>query len=239
MTGSLKVFRMGAGPDGMATRRRSFLVRTAPARHRIAAGRQGGARAVSYAVIRRRPAARGGAEADSGTPFVIEESTAHLVSLASRLFTRALQERLGRYGVSVAQWSMLLLLWEEESLTQKELSRRQQIEEPTAARTLQRMERDGLIRREQDRDDNRRRRVVLTETRARALWRAGAGSAGGRRPRNPRALRRREEAPPQPARLRRGAAGLALPCRSRDGAPRRLAKPMHNRVTALRRKFGN
>ena len=58
---------------------------------------------------------------------------------------------------------MLLLLWEEESLTQKELSRRQQIEEPTAARTLQRMERDGLIRRAQDRDDNRRRRVVLTE----------------------------------------------------------------------------
>ena len=72
---------------------------------------------------------------------MIEESTAHLVSLASRLFSRALQERLGRYGVSVAQWSMLLLLWEEESLTQKELSRRQQIEEPTAARTLQRMER--------------------------------------------------------------------------------------------------
>ena len=119
---------------------------------------------MSYAVIRRRPATtRGGAETGGATPFVIEESTAHLVSLASRLFTRALQERLGRYGVSVAQWSMLLLLWEEESLTQKELSRRQQIEEPTTARTLQRMERDGLIQRVQDSDDNRRRRVVLTE----------------------------------------------------------------------------
>ena len=118
---------------------------------------------MSYAVIRRRPAARGEAEADGGTPFVIEESAAHLVALASRLFTRALQERLGRYGVSVAQWSMLLLLWEEEGLTQKELSRRQQVEEPTAARTLQRMERDGLIWRMQDGEDNRRRRVVLTE----------------------------------------------------------------------------
>ena len=79
---------------------------------------------MSYEVIRRRPAARGGDETSGATPFVIEgESTAHLVSLASRLFSRALQERLGRYGVSVAQWSMLLLLWEEESLTQKELSR--------------------------------------------------------------------------------------------------------------------
>ena len=111
---------------------------------------------MSYEVIRRRPAARGGNETSGATPFVIEESTAHLVSLASRLFSRALQERLGRYGVSVAQWSMLLLLWEEESLTQKELSRRQQIEEPTAARTLQRMERDGLIRRVPDQQDGRR-----------------------------------------------------------------------------------
>ncbi len=118
---------------------------------------------MSYAVIRRRPASRGEAESEGTTPFVIEESAAHLVSLAARLFSRALQERLGRYGVSVAQWSMLLLLWEEESLTQKELSRRQQIEEPTTARTLQRMERDGLIRRVRDGDDSRRRRVVLTE----------------------------------------------------------------------------
>ena len=152
------IFRMTPDPNGIAP----FPVRTG----RRTIGLQGavrGAIAVSYAVIRRRPAARGGADTGSATPFVIEESTAHLVALASRLFSRALQERLGRYGVSVAQWSMLLLLWEEESLTQKELSRRQQIEEPTAARTLQRMERDGLIRRVQDKEDSRRRRVVLTE----------------------------------------------------------------------------
>ena len=143
-------------------RRQPFPVRVCP-RTMGSSQVDGGTSAVSYAVIRRRPAARGVAEPGGATPFVIEESTAHLVSLASRLFARALQERLGRYGVSVAQWSMLLLLWEEESLTQKELSRRQQIEEPTAARTLQRMERDGLIRRVRDRDDSRRRRVVLTE----------------------------------------------------------------------------
>ncbi len=118
---------------------------------------------MSYAIMRRRPAARGEADASGATPFVIEESTAHLIALAARLFTRALDERLGRHGVSVAQWSMLLLLWEEERLTQKELSRRQQIEEPTAARTLHRMERDGLIRRVRDEKDRRRHHVMLTE----------------------------------------------------------------------------
>ena len=155
------VFRMAPGSAGIPPAA-PFLVRAC----RRTIGLKRGvkrASAVSYAVIRRRPAAAGGDETSGATPFVIEESTAHLVSLASRLFSRALQERLGRYGVSVAQWSMLLLLWEEESLTQKELSRRQQIEEPTAARTLQRMERDGLIRRVPDRRDGRRRRVVLTE----------------------------------------------------------------------------
>ncbi len=155
------VFRP-SGPPACGGVPAALPCRTAPAHNGIVAG-GGGARVVSYAVIRRRPAARGEAEAEGATPFVIEESAAHLVSLAARLFSRALQERLGRYGVSVAQWSMLLLLWEEESLTQKELSRRQQIEEPTTARTLQRMERDGLIRRVRDGGDGRRRRVVLTE----------------------------------------------------------------------------
>ena len=118
---------------------------------------------MSYAVMRRRSAARDEAEADGVRAFVAEEAAAHLVPLAARLFARALQERLSRHGVSVAQWSMLLLLWEEDGLTQRELGRRQRIEEPTAARTLHRMERDGLVRRLPDGGDRRRRRVVLTE----------------------------------------------------------------------------
>ena len=181
------VFRMASDPSGIPPCPSLFLVL---ARRRTIGLQRAvrGANAVSYAVIRRRPAARGGAETDGATPFVIEESTAHLVSLASRLFTRALQERLGRYGVSVAQWSMLLLLWEEERLTQKELSRRQQIEEPTTTRTLQRMERDGLIRRIQDREDNRRRRVVLTER--------GASSAANWCPPHWRSTRSRPTASP-------------------------------------------
>lgn len=113
--------------------------------------------------MRRRSAARDEAEADGARTFVVEEAAAHLVPLAARLFARALQERLSRHGVSVAQWSMLLLLWEEDGLTQRELGRRQRIEEPTAARTLHRMERDGLVRRLSDGGDRRRRRVVLTE----------------------------------------------------------------------------
>jgi DNA-binding MarR family transcriptional regulator len=95
--------------------------------------------------------------------FVIEENTAHLVALANRLFTQALQVRFSTHGVAVGQWPILLHLWDEDGLNQKELSRRVQIEEPTAARTLERMERDGLVRRARNTRDRRQVNVFLTE----------------------------------------------------------------------------
>lgn len=111
--------------------------------------------------VLRKPLA--GERAGEATPFVIEQSLSHLVALAARLFSRALQARFGEYGIGVGQWPLLLFLWEEDGLTQKELSRRVQIEEPTATRTLARMERDGLVRRERGRRDRRESRVFLTE----------------------------------------------------------------------------
>lgn len=115
---------------------------------------------MSYDVLRKSAAGEHGGEA---TPFVIEQSLSHLVGLAARLFARALQARFSEYGVGVGQWPLLLFLWEEDGLTQKELSRRVMIEEPTTTRTLGRMERDGLVRRERGPRDRREVRVWLTE----------------------------------------------------------------------------
>lgn len=66
----------------------------------------------------------------------------------SGVFGRALNRRLTAVGLSVGQWPVLLALLEEDGLTQSELSRRLDIEQPTTANTLQRMQRDGLIHRE-------------------------------------------------------------------------------------------
>ena len=52
---------------------------------------------------------------------------------------------------------------DKDGLSQKQLSRRVQIEEPTTTRTLDRMERDGLVRRVRDESDRRRINVYLTE----------------------------------------------------------------------------
>jgi DNA-binding MarR family transcriptional regulator len=115
-----------------------------------------------YRVTRRAGTSSGRAPAGE-TPFYIEDSTAHLVTVTQRLFARALQVRFQAHGVSVGQWPLLLYLWDEDGLTQKELSRRVHIEEPTTTRTLDRMERDGLVRRERNPRNRRQVNVYLTE----------------------------------------------------------------------------
>jgi len=116
---------------------------------------------VAYQISRRHP---GGAnEEDNSSTFVIEDSTPQLVSVAARLFSRALQARFAQHEVSAGQWPLLLYLWDQDGLSQKQLSRRVQIEEATTTRTLDRMERDGLVRRVRDESDRRRINVFLTE----------------------------------------------------------------------------
>lgn len=96
-------------------------------------------------------------------PFAIEESLGYLVNFVAKGFTRALSAALAPHGVTHAQWAVLVFLWAEEGLSQKELSRRVAIEEATMVRTLDRMERDGFVHRQRDIQDRRRSHIFLTE----------------------------------------------------------------------------
>ena len=116
---------------------------------------------MAYQISRRHPAPA--KDETSASAFVIEDSTSQLIGVTARLFARALQTRLAEHGVSNGQWPLLLYLWETDGLSQKQLARRVQIEEPTTTRTLDRMERDGLVRRMRDETDRRRVNVYLTD----------------------------------------------------------------------------
>src|SRR3954465_515099 len=90
------------------------------------------------------------------------DSLGYQIGLLSRLFDRRLQEVLKVHGVAPGQFAPLVMLFEQDGLTQAELCRRINVEQPTMANTLERMERDGLIKRKPDRDDKRRAMVHLT-----------------------------------------------------------------------------
>lgn len=95
--------------------------------------------------------------------FVIEESLGYLINRAARAFANRLATELRKFDVGIGQWAVLLHLWGNDGMTQAQLARRVAIEQPTMVRTIDRMERDGLVTRTPDPHDGRASRITLTE----------------------------------------------------------------------------
>jgi MarR family transcriptional regulator, organic hydroperoxide resistance regulator len=93
---------------------------------------------------------------------VPNDRLAHLVRDAARGLTRALQMRLAEHDVSFGHWVFLRILWESDGLTQRELSERAGLTEPTAFSALGAMERLGYVRREQLPNSRKKVYVFLT-----------------------------------------------------------------------------
>ena len=94
--------------------------------------------------------------------FPLAESSGFLVRDANRAFQRLLEKRIASYGVARGQWYFLRVLWNEDGLSQRELSARVGTMEPTTVIALRTMEKSGLIRRVRSTDDRRRSHVWLT-----------------------------------------------------------------------------
>jgi len=80
---------------------------------------------------------------------VPDDRLAHLVKDATRALVRALQMRLAEHQVSFGHWTFLRILWESDGLTQKELSERAGVMEPTTFSAMKAMEALGYIIRKQ------------------------------------------------------------------------------------------
>ena len=91
-----------------------------------------------------------------------QTSSGYLVRDAHRAFQRLLERRIAAYGVSRGQWYFLRVLWITDGLSQRELSARVGMMEPTTVIALRSMERAGLIRRVRGDDDRRKVRVYLS-----------------------------------------------------------------------------
>ena len=80
---------------------------------------------------------------------VPNDRMAHLIRDTERAFRRALQIQLAPHGVPFGHWSFLRILWENDGLTQKELSERAGVMEPTTFAAMKAMESLGYISRQQ------------------------------------------------------------------------------------------
>jgi DNA-binding MarR family transcriptional regulator len=101
---------------------------------------------------------------DNGTAWVDRTaSLGYQVNALARLLATLLHREIAPHGVAPGQFAQLLALYDRDGRTPSELSRAVSIEPGTMTKTLQRMERDGLVERRRDPRDGRAVTIHLTE----------------------------------------------------------------------------
>jgi len=95
----------------------------------------------------------------SATPRIDDQLCFALYS-ASRAMIAAYQPLLGPLGLTYPQYLVLLCLWEEDGVTVSALGERLHLDSGTLTPLLKRMEKDGLVVRRRDREDERK--VIVT-----------------------------------------------------------------------------
>lgn len=93
----------------------------------------------------------------------LKESTSSLIKKAALLYVRLANQHLKVHGIPHAYTPFLLRLWETDGQTQAMLHKQIGIEQPTAVRTLDRMERDDFIIRKRCEEDRRIIKIHLTK----------------------------------------------------------------------------
>lgn len=93
----------------------------------------------------------------------LDRSIGYQVRMTHRLIQRALQARIEGHGVTLGMWYFLRILWDQDGLTQSELSRRVGTMEPTTLSAVASMEKAGLVCRTRHSGDRRKIHVNLTE----------------------------------------------------------------------------
>lgn len=99
--------------------------------------------------------------------------TGRLLSMAARLVEHSWNDALEERGLTHAGLITLHFL-ENGPLSQTELARAARVENQTISRTVERLEREGFVRREADASDRRRQLVSRTEAGA-AAWASTRG----------------------------------------------------------------
>ncbi len=88
---------------------------------------------------------------------------AALLRDAHRTLSRVLATQIAAHGVTIGQWYFLRALWTEDGLTQRELSHRVGMMEPTTVTALNGMEKRGLVERVRNASDRRKMNIYLTD----------------------------------------------------------------------------
>lgn len=91
-----------------------------------------------------------------------EQSLGYMINWAARLFAREMDDALRPFGLMSGQLPVFFALADGKPLAQRDLAQLAAVEQSTMAKTLARMERDGLIQRTPDPKDRRSAFISLS-----------------------------------------------------------------------------
>lgn len=120
-----------------------------------------------------------------------EESIGYWVVVTAQAIQKSLNDELAPHGITFRQSQVLGWLALKGELSQVELAHFMMIEPPTLVGVLDRMERDGWIRREYSETD-RRRKIVRANPEAQDVWEKVAACARRVRTKASRGLSERQ-----------------------------------------------
>ena len=80
----------------------------------------------------------------------------------TRLITQSYQPWLSKLGITYTQYIVMMVLWEQDHQPVNDIAKRLLLETNTVTPLIQRMETEGLVRREKDKADARKTIVSLT-----------------------------------------------------------------------------
>lgn len=92
----------------------------------------------------------------------IQNSIGFLMAKAYQRACALYKEKFGNYELTPQQFGLLRFLWEEDGITQVELSVRSQIDRTTIGGLIDRLEQSGLLERLPHPEDRRAYKISLT-----------------------------------------------------------------------------
>lgn len=108
----------------------------------------------------RKTSAAGRADAN---PLRLEDQLCFALYAATRAMTRTFRVRLEPLGLTYPQYLVLIVLWEKDGLSIKQIGEKLMLDSGTLTPLLKRLEAMKLVRRERDKADEREVRVTLTK----------------------------------------------------------------------------
>ncbi|MDD3224262.1 MAG: MarR family transcriptional regulator [Clostridium sp.] len=92
-----------------------------------------------------------------------DEAYGMLTNRTNRRMLRYVNSNLEKYNITTEQWNVLVRVYKEEKLNQKQLSKKTDKDQPTIARIIDILERKKLIERKMSKEDRRAFVINITE----------------------------------------------------------------------------